>query len=353
MARDAALKTLRDALKRRQFDGAYYVYGDDEYQKADAVKQLVDAAVDPATRDFNLDVRRGPELNPEAIDALAGTPPMMAERRVAVIRDVTGLKKDARAALERYLQRPSHDVTLILVAAPGAKSDKALEKLATPLEFLPLTEDRLPRWIAHHAKTEHGAEITESAAELLQEAVGNDLYQLAAELDKLASYASGAPIDEAAVSEIVGIRRGETVSDLLDRVLARDATGALALMPHILMQPKVTAVSVVMALATQMLAVAWGRARLDTGLPQGRLPGEYFALLKSTGAYPGRPWGSAASAWAQAARDWTTEACEAAIDALVAADVALKESRVSAEDQILATTILAVCAAGSNRRKAA
>ena len=353
MARDAALKTLRDALKRRQFDGAYYVYGEDEYQKADAVKQLVDAAVDPATRDFNLDVRRGPELTPEAIDALAGTPPMMAERRVAVIRDVTALKKDARAALERYLQRPSYDVTLILVAASGAKADKALEKLATPMEFASLTADRLPRWIAHHAKSEHGAEITEPAAELLQEAVGNDLYQLAAELDKLASYANGAPIDEAAVSEIVGIRRGETVSDLLDRVLARDATGALAIVPHILMQPKVTAVSVVMALATQMLAVAWGRSRLDTGLPQGRLPGEYFALLKSTGAYPGRPWGSAASAWAQAARDWTTDACEAAIDALVAADVALKESRVSAEDQILATTILAVCAAGSNRRRAA
>lgn len=357
MARDAALKTLRDALKGHQFDGAYYVYGDDEYQKGDAVKQLVGAAVDPATRDFNLDVRRGPELTPEAIDALAGTPPMMAERRVAVIRDVTALKKDARAALERYLQRPAYDVTLILVAAPGAKADKALERLATPLEFLPLTEDRLPRWIAHHAKAEHGAEITESAVELLQEAVGNDLHQLAAELDKLASYvnshASGAPIDETAVTEVVGVRRGETVSDLLDRVMARDATGALALMPHILMQPKVTAVSVVMALATQMLALAWGRARLDTGLPQGRLSGEYFALLKSTGAYPGRPWNSAAAAWSNAARHWTTEACETAIEALVAADVALKESRVSAEDQILATTILAVCAAGGERRQAA
>lgn len=353
MARDAALKTLRDALKRRQFDAAYYVYGDDEYQKTDAVRQLVDAAVDPATRDWNLDTRRGADLTPESLDALAGTPPMMAERRVAVIRDVNTLKKDARAALERYLARPSHDVTLILVAAPGAKSDKALERLATPMEFAPLTDDRLPRWIAHHAKSEHDVEITDAAAELLQEAVGNDLYQLASELDKLASFTSGEPITEQAVTEVVGVRRGETVSELLDRVLARDATGALELVPHVLTQPKVTGVSVVMALSTQMLAVAWGRARLDTGLPYGRLPGEYFALLKSTGAYPGRPWGTAASAWASAAREWTTGECETAIEALIAADVALKESRVSAEDQILATTILAICAAGSGRRRAA
>lgn len=352
MARDAALKTLRDALKRRQFDAAYYVYGEDEFQKNDAVRQLVDAAVDPGTRDFNFDVRRGPELTPEAIDSLAGTPPMMAERRVAVIRDVNALRKDARAALERHLDRPAHDTTLILVAAGGAKADKVLEKKATPLEFNPLSDDRLPRWISHHASSEYGVEITETAAELLQEAVGNDLYQLSGELDKLASFTNGGTITDEAVSQVVGIRRGETVSDLLDRVLERDATAALELMPHVLMQPKTSAVSIVMALSTQTLAVAWGRARLDTGLPEGRLEGEYFSLLKATSAYPGRPWGSAARAWAQAARSWTCAECEAALDALLAADIALKESRVSAEDQILATTLLAVCAAGRSRRAA-
>jgi DNA polymerase III subunit delta len=352
MATDAALKTLRDAVKRRHFDGAYYIYGDDEYQKNDAVKQLLAAAVDPATRDFNLDTRRGVDLDVESLGSLLGTPPMMAERRVTVIRDVGLLKKDARAALDRYLKNPSHDTTVILVAAAGAKTDKALQASTTPMEFNPLDGSRVSRWIVHHATSELGSEITDSAAELLHEAVGSDLYQLASELDKLASYTNGACITEDAVSAVVGIRRGETAADFLDRVMQRDVTGALNLIPHILSQPKTSGVSVVMALSTQMLALGWGRARLDSGLPPGRLEGEYFQLLKSTGAYPGRPWGGAARAWAQAARDWKVEECDRAVLALLAADVALKESRVSSESQILATAVLAICSASGARRAA-
>ena len=352
MASDAALKTLRDAVKKRQFDGAYYVHGDDEYQKNEAVKQLVTAAVDPATRDFNLDYRRAAELDAESLGSLLGTPPMMADKRVTVIRDVGALKKDARAELDRYLKHPQHDTLVILVAAPGAKSDKPLQMSTTPMEFNPLDGSRVSRWITHHAKSELGVEIAESAVDLLHAAVGNDLYQLSAELDKLASYVNGGTITEESVSAVVGVRRGETVADFLDLVLKRDATGALALIPHILSQPKTSAVSVVMALSTQMLAIGWGRARLDSGLPQGRLEGEYFQLLKSTGAYPGRPWGGAARAWASAARDWKLDECDRAVDALLSADVALKESRVSSESQLLGTVVLALCAVAGRRRAA-
>jgi DNA polymerase-3 subunit delta len=196
-------------------------------------------------------------------------------------------------------------------------------------------------------------DITPEAADLLQSAVGNDLYQLVAELDKLVSYTNGMVITEEAVGEVVGIRRGETIGDLLDKVLEHDATGALALVPHILMQPKTTAVAVVMALSTQMLAVAWGRARVDDGLPLGRLEGDFFSLLKSTGAFPMRPWGAAAKAWAHAVPQWSAVACSRAIDALLAADVALKETRVSSEEQILETAVLALCAAEPRHYRAA
>ena len=43
------------------------------------------------------------------------------------------------------------------------------------------------------------------------------------ELDDFASYANGATIEDEAVTAIVGVRRGETLGDLLDRVLAHDA----------------------------------------------------------------------------------------------------------------------------------
>jgi DNA polymerase-3 subunit delta len=332
-------RAFQRSLQRGEFERVYYFHGDDDFLKEQAVRELVDAAVDPATRDFNLDVRAAAELDAETLGSLLGTPPMMAERRAVVVRDVAALRKDARAVLDRYLAAPAADLVLALVApaAEKAKVDKVLEGRAATMEFAPLSGDRVPRWITHHVESVLAATITPEAADLLQRAVGSDLSALAAELDKLASYAGGGTIDEDAVADVVGVRHGETLGDFLDRVAARDATGALALLPHILSQPKTSAVSVVMALTTQTLAIAWGLTR------NGRA--DYFELLKSgKGPFTGRPWGEAARAWSVAERHWTDAAGDAALDALLAADIALKETRISSDTQLLSTLVLALCA---------
>src|SRR3954462_4336452 len=106
----SSLKTLRDAIKRRSFDGAYYIVGEDEYQKDDAIRQLVDPAIEPAARDFNLDTRRANDLDAESLSVLLSTPPMMADRRVIVLRDVGALRKDARKVLDEYLKNPASDL---------------------------------------------------------------------------------------------------------------------------------------------------------------------------------------------------------------------------------------------------
>jgi DNA polymerase-3 subunit delta len=93
---------------------------------------------------------------------------------------------------------------------------------ATAVEYAPLTGDRLPRWVSYQAEHALGRKITPEAVTLLVEAVGGDLAQLAVELEKLASY-STATIDEHAVAEVVGVRRGESLGDLLDAVAAPDA----------------------------------------------------------------------------------------------------------------------------------
>jgi DNA polymerase-3 subunit delta len=343
----SSLRTLRDAIKRRSFDGAYYIMGDDDYQKDDAVRQLMDTALDPGTKDFNLDSRRASEVDAETLEVLLSTPPMMAEKRVVLLREVNAIKKESRRVLDDYLKNPAPDLLLLMTVAAGCKADSALLTSSTPLHFDPLAGDRVPKWIAHTASSEFGVKISESAIELLQAAVGSDLYQLAGELDKLASYVDGdgREVGEEDVAAVVGVRRGETQSDLLDAVADRNVSRALELIPHVLAQPKTTGVSIVMALSTQMLAISWGRARLDEGLSKARLAQEYFDLLRETGAFTGRPWGSATAVWTRAAERWTRESLDRALDCLLEADVALKESRVSSDEQLLATVVLRLCAA--------
>jgi DNA polymerase-3 subunit delta len=333
------------SIRERNFAPVYYVHGADDFLKDDAVRQLISAAVDPATRDFNLEVRRGSEIDAGTLASLVDTPPMMAERRVVVVRDVGALKKDARAALDAYLKRPAPETVLALVTLGSeAKADKKLEaSAAITVSFDPLTDDRVPKWIEHQV-SELGATIEDRAVTLLHEAVGNDLPALMSELDKLASYAAGKPIDEAAVAAIVGIRNGETIGDLLDAVLDRDAARALALLPQVLQQPKMGAVPVVLTLATQFIAVAWARALRDGGTPMGQMYNELFNFLKdSRGAFVGRAWGDAVKAWTRGVERWTTPQLDRALALLLTADAALKESRVSSDEQIMSTLVLSIC----------
>jgi len=347
----AGERALHAALKLRVFDPVYLLSGDDEFRKDAAVRDLVDAAVDPSTRDFNFEIRRGGELAADALDALLGTPPMLAERRVVVIRDVDKLRKDARAVLDRYLAKPASDLLLLLVAPAGAKLDKGIMTRGTPVEFEPLTGDRLPRWVAYHAEHVLGRPITPDATALLIEAVGSDLSLLALELEKLASYASET-IDERAVSDVVGVRRGESLGDLLDAVAARDAATALAVLPGVLQQPKTTAVSVVMNLTTQTLALGYGVAARDRGMPPRALFNEYMSLLRETGAFPGRPWGEAVNAWTKHTDRWSAAELDAALEALLDTDAALKETRLSSPEQLLTTLVLRLSGAGPTRRAA-
>ena len=70
------MPSLREALQDKKFAPAYYFFGEDEYQKDEALRRLLTVAVDPATRDFNLDQRRGSELD-------AGQDPAVGQRGLA------------------------------------------------------------------------------------------------------------------------------------------------------------------------------------------------------------------------------------------------------------------------------
>ena len=120
-------KELAAALRKGDFDRAYYFHGPEDVLKEEALRYLLERTVDPGTRDFNLDVRSAGQLDPESVEALCNTLPMMAERRVVVIRDVEQWKRKtkARAAFLRYLEHPSPETIVVLVQGAGEeKEDK-------------------------------------------------------------------------------------------------------------------------------------------------------------------------------------------------------------------------------------
>ena len=348
----SALRSLKAALESGAFAPAYLFLGDDDYLKEEKVRAVMTAATDPATRDFNLEVLRATDVDARAIGTALSALPMMAPRRVVVIRDAGALKKDARTVLTKYLEHPAPDTVLVLVVAAGTKPDEAWVTRTEAIDFRSLTEDELVKWVLQHTK-QLGVTITPSAAVLLANATGNDLALLAGEIEKARNYSGSAPIDDVAVEATVGVRHGETLGDLLDRVADGDGLGAIALLERVLLQPKTTGVSVVMALTTQTLAIGWALAAKARGLAQHRLESEFYGLLKeNTSSVTGRPWSEAVKAWVRGTRHWDEAGAAAALRLLLAADRALKDTKVSSEEQMLTSLLLAMTARDIQRSAA-
>src|SRR2546426_10797726 len=78
----------------------YYLHGEEDVLKEEAVRALLDRAVPPAMRDFNVDWRGAGELDAEGLYALVNTPPLLAERRAVVLRGVEQLRKKSPAREE-------------------------------------------------------------------------------------------------------------------------------------------------------------------------------------------------------------------------------------------------------------
>jgi DNA polymerase-3 subunit delta len=337
-------RALRTALDSGSLDPAYVLYGDENYVKEEIIQLLLSRAVDSVMREFNVDIRRGAELDALDLRSLLEQLPMMATRRVVIVRDAQALKKAPLAVLDQYLAKPSPDIILVLVLAAGEEAGKVWLASSTTCECKSLSEDSVAKWIAYHLREHLHGSIAPDAASLLVSHVGNDLAQLSGELDKLLSYTNGAEINADAVQAVVGIRHGETLADLLDCVATRDARKALEMLPRVMAQPKTTGVSVVIALTAQTFALAWGSAARAGGMPTGALSRAYFDLLKEGGAFVGRPWGEAIQHWTKAIPQWDTARCDRALDLLLTTDLALKDTRASSEEQVLETLVLALCA---------
>ena len=257
--------------------GVFSLHGEDEFRKDQVVRALVDAHLDPATSDFNYDPVRGGETDAETLASLIATPPMMAEWRVVVVRDVEGLagSKHARDVLLQAAASPPPGLALILSctvpAGSKAKFYKELARHARSVEFRAITEEDVPGWLIERSREEHGIEIEVDAARALGAAIGSSLGVLAQELAKLADFV----VDRRTIT-LEDVREAGTRLPSQDRwrwfdlVGKRDFEEARRTLPVLLGQGE-TGVGLVIGLSTHLLRLGIllekGQGGLEAALP--------------------------------------------------------------------------------------
>lgn len=337
------LDTLLRSLKKDDPDPVYLLYGDEDVLKDEAVRALVQAAVGGGSdRDFNLDVRYASDLTPDSFHALANTLPMLAARRAVVLRGVEQLgkrKTKLRDEVLRYLAAPNPATVLVLVVAAGEEPDAELVRTSTAVELEPLSVERVPRWIQHYAST-LGITLTPDAADLLLGAVGNDLGTLARELEKLATLGAGRPVTAEDVSSFVGVRRGETIYDLVHAALERRVAPAAQLVEPVLEQAGMSGVKILSLLGTHLVGTAVARAERDRGAGGARVEDAVFRQIQTVRPYGLRNWREEAARWAKWSLEWSAADLRRALRAALAADKALKTATVSDDRGIVTQLVL-------------
>lgn len=319
-------ETLHRTIAQGQRGGAFFVFGDEDYLKEEVTAALVDAHLDPSTRDFNYDQLRAGDVSPETLGSIVATPPMMAEWRVVVVRDVQAMATSTRlrAVLEQLLERKTPGLLLVLTAEIPSKAqfyDK-LKKMTVPVECASLSEADLPGWLRARADAQ-GVKLDANAARLLAASIGSDLGVLSQELKKLIEHAGESrQITSQSVESLVGKVARQNRWEWFDLVTDRKFAEARKAIPTLLDSGD-SAVGLIIGLGTQFLRVGIGAAGGQRALEEA-LP-------------PHQKW--LASRIARQLRGWTSAAIDDALDDLLRADRLLKSASLT-ETQVLEELLL-------------
>ncbi len=125
--------------------------------------------------------------------------------RLVLVTGVEGWKADDVAALKSVLDGQPGLTTLALVAGPSLRADHKLRTLVAEgkglLEFAAPTARELPEFVRREAQRAGGRFEPEAVRRLI-EIVGSDAMALEREVDKLATFAAGEPIDATMVTTL-------------------------------------------------------------------------------------------------------------------------------------------------------
>lgn len=195
----------------------------EEFQRLERLKEILDATVDKATRDFNLDVLHADEFKNKTnefitkLSELLMTFPMMAERRIIVIRNFDKLEKNTGKKASGLL-RETPETTQVIVEGEKTKLSPIPKDHFIAESFKPIYENRLPAWIKDRF-LKRGKKVTDSAVALMINNAGTVLRELDSEIEKTMIIVNDRECaNEEDVKQVVGEFRHETVYGLCNAV---------------------------------------------------------------------------------------------------------------------------------------
>ncbi len=227
---------LLNRIKSGKIDPLYHFTGEEDFLKMEAWRKISSILIPEDLKSFNLDLLHGSETSAVEIINKASTSPINSERRLVVVLDVHKLSPFYKDILLSYLSKLPDFTCLILISpklddkAKKTKFYSTLNKLGTTVDFPRLYDDKIPTWIEAKVR-QYGKKIETKALQILHDYVGNNLSDLAFEIEKLVLYVGDrGSINSLDVESVVGLSKTYNFFQLNDAIGERDCKKALEIL---------------------------------------------------------------------------------------------------------------------------
>ncbi|MGI6193126.1 MAG: DNA polymerase III subunit delta [Christensenellales bacterium] len=248
-----------DEIKAGAVRPVYLLHGEEEYVKDRALERLT-GLLSPDFCEFNLSIMDDPAAGD--IASAAEQLPVLDERRIVLVKNsrlLAASKKDEQDAKKgdsgkdekqsgekkeeqneandapvlQYLKKPNPSTVLVFLARGKCDARKKIFKTIAEtggvVEFNLLSEQELLPWLTKFAANKGGTLGRREAAHLIS-VTGRDLLTLTTELEKVLSYANGAPVSREMIDRCVAPDVEKDVFRAMDELLAGNKKNALLIL---------------------------------------------------------------------------------------------------------------------------
>jgi DNA polymerase-3 subunit delta len=222
-------QSIKNDIQQKAFKPVYYFHGEESYF-LDQLSHLIEAqALEPHETDFNKEVFYGADAKASQVLSACRSFPMMAERRLVMLKEAQRFPKPEMEKLVSYLKQPS-PTTVFVMVFKGKKGSlpkagvSALKKAGGVNFYSKKMWDRdVKAWLHLHLK-ELSLEADPEIPEIMVTNLGTNLGHLANEIEKMHVYlqASKQPrLSKEFVFEQIDIDKDFNVFELISALAQR------------------------------------------------------------------------------------------------------------------------------------
>ena len=237
---------VQSELSKGTIRPAYLLGGSEPLLRDDVLAAIEAAVLGDGPRDFNLDRLEVGAATPGRLEEALATLPVMAERRLVVLRENEGrgAKLDANwgVVIEDSVASagPDSPTVLVVVTAKADKRSKWVKAFKDPALFVeceaPKKARELAGFLAAEAKGQ-GVDLDPEAAALLADRVGPQLLLLRQEIEKASLLAGpGERVTRKHVEATVATVAEEPIWDLTDAIGQGRTAEAIDLLSRLIAQ---------------------------------------------------------------------------------------------------------------------